>query len=54
MSDKSRKNKQPLPPFAKWAPVLAVAWLVPGGGHILLRRHARGAILAGVVTLSFV
>jgi hypothetical protein len=42
-----------LPSPAQWAPVLALAWLVPGGGHFLLRRPIRGAILFGCVALMF-
>jgi len=30
-----------------------VAWLVPGGGHLLLKRPARGAILAVSVAAMF-
>ncbi len=42
-----------LPPVSKWAPVVALAWLIPGGGHFLLKRAGRGAILAGCVALMF-
>jgi len=31
-----------------------VAWLVPGGGHFLLSRRGRGAIIFGAVLLTFV
>lgn len=30
-----------------------VAWLVPGGGHFLLGRRGRGAIVLGAVLLTF-
>ncbi len=40
-------------PVGKWAPAVALAWLIPGGGHFLLKRPARGAILAGCVVLTF-
>lgn len=43
----------PLPPIAKWGPVLLAAWLVPGGGHFLLKRNYRGMILSGCVIVSF-
>ncbi len=43
----------PLPPITKWLPVVALAWLVPGGGHFLLKRHYRGAILAGCTVIMF-
>lgn len=44
--------KQPVPP-GKWLPVVALAWLIPGGGHFLLKRPGRGALLAGCVALMF-
>lgn len=34
-------------------PVVALAWLIPGGGHFLLKRTSRGAILAVSVALMF-
>ena len=37
----------------KWGPAVALAWLVPGGGHFLLGKRLRGALLFGAVTLSF-
>lgn len=40
-------------PAGKWVPAVALAWLIPGGGHFLLKRPARGAILAGCVALMF-
>jgi hypothetical protein len=43
----------PLPPLSKWAPVLLAAWLVPGGGHFLLKRNYRGMILCGSVVVTF-
>jgi hypothetical protein len=29
------------------------AWIVPGGGHFLLKKTYRGAILAGSIVLAF-
>jgi hypothetical protein len=43
-----------LPPASKWAPVLVLAWLIPGGGHFLLKRPGRGALLAASVASTFV
>jgi hypothetical protein len=40
-------------PASKWAPVVALAWLIPGGGHFLLKRPARGALLAVSVAAMF-
>jgi hypothetical protein len=33
--------------------VIALAWLVPGGGHFLLRRTIRGALILVSVLLMF-
>jgi hypothetical protein len=33
--------------------VVLLAWLVPGGGHFLLKRPARGAILGASVAFVF-
>ncbi len=42
-------------PAAKpsWYPVVGLSWLIPGGGHFLLKRRGRGALLAGSVILMF-
>ena len=42
-----------MPPVSKWAPVVALAWLIPGGGHFLLKRPGRGALLAASVAATF-
>lgn len=34
-------------------PIVA-GWLLPGGGHFLLRRFGRGALLMGAIALLFV
>ena len=41
-------------PASKWAPVVALAWLIPGGGHFLLKRPGRGGLLAACVISMFV
>ena len=51
---KEKEKKQPLPPVAEWAPALALSWLVPGGGHLLLKRTGRGLLLMAAITLMFV
>lgn len=40
------RAKQSAPPLQLWGPAVALAWLVPGGGHFLLRRYWRAALLA--------
>ncbi len=49
-----KEQKQPLPPVAEWAPALALSWLIPGGGHLLLKRTGRGILLMAAITSMFV
>lgn len=49
-----RPPKPPLPPLGVWLPPVALAWLVPGGGHFLLKRSGRGLLLAFAITGMFV
>jgi TM2 domain-containing membrane protein YozV len=51
---KEKEKKQPLPPVAEWAPALALSWLVPGGGHLLLKRTGRGLLLMAAITSMFI
>lgn len=48
-----KETKQPMPPLSTWAPVLALSWLIPGAGHLLLKRTGRGIILLLAVTGMF-
>lgn len=43
-----------MPPLKKWLHVVAVGWLIPGGGHLLLGRRGRGSLLALSVVAMFV
>lgn len=45
--------KQPLPPLGQWLPAVALGWLIPGGGHFLLKRKGRGVLLLFSVTGMF-
>ena len=47
-------EKEALPPFNIWGPVILLGWFIPGGGHFFLNRRGRGAILATAITLTFV
>jgi hypothetical protein len=40
-------------PVQPWSKVLIVSWLIPGGGHFLLKRTGRGAVLMGTIVLMF-
>jgi hypothetical protein len=53
MAPKQKKTKEPMPPLKMWAPAVALGWLIPGGGHFLLKRRGRGAILLFAVTGMF-
>lgn len=53
MAETQVVSSEPLPPIGKWLPVVALAWLIPGGGHFLLRRMGRGALLFGAVAITF-
>lgn len=53
MAETQVVSSEPLPPLSQWLPAVALAWILPGGGHFLLRRPGRGAILLGSVALMF-
>jgi hypothetical protein len=40
-------------PAGQWVPAVLVAWLIPGGGHFLLKRRERGVALAVCVVAMF-
>ena len=42
-----------MPALGKWVPAVALGWLIPGGGHFLLKRNGRGALLLVSVTAMF-
>ncbi len=48
-----QEQKQPTPPVSAWAPAVALGWLIPGGGHLLLRRTGRGLLLLVTITSMF-
>ena len=41
------------PSMGKWLPAVALAWIIPGGGHFLLKRPGRGALIAASVAAMF-
>jgi hypothetical protein len=41
------------PSVGKWLPAVALAWLIPGGGHFLLKRPGRGGLIAASVAAMF-
>jgi hypothetical protein len=50
---KQKKPKEPMPPLRLWGPVVSLAWLIPGGGHFLLKRYGRAALLLFAVMGMF-
>lgn len=48
-----KEAKQPTPPIGAWAPAVALGWLIPGGGHLLLKRTGRGILLLLAITGMF-
>jgi len=53
VTENSAAAAAPAASISKWAPAVLLAWLVPGGGHFLLKRPARGAILGASVAIVF-
>ena len=50
---KQKEQKEPMPPIGAWAPAVALGWLIPGGGHFLLKRTGRGMLLLVSITAMF-
>ena len=46
-------SASPAAPSSHWVPVVLLAWLIPGGGHFLLKKPERGIALCASVTLMF-
>jgi len=45
--------KPTLPPVKTWIGPVLLGWLVPGGGHLLLRKRGRGFLLLASISLMF-
>ena len=55
MAKEIEENKKPaMPSIGAWAPAVALGWLIPGGGHLLLKRTGRGVLLGVAITSMFV
>jgi len=50
----AKPAKQPMPPVGVWGPTVIVGWLIPGAGHLLLKRTGRGVLLLLSITGMFV
>lgn len=54
MAETRTITKEPAVPISAWiGPVLA-GWLIPGGGHFLLKRRGRAVLLLSSITLMFI
>jgi hypothetical protein len=54
MGSKDKKEKkEPMAPLKVWLPAVALGWLLPGGGHLLLKRRVRGALVLFAVAATF-
>jgi hypothetical protein len=42
---KEKRPKQPMPPLKVWLPAVLTGWMIPGGGHFLLKRRVRAGLL---------
>ena len=53
MAAKEQASKEVSVPVGQWLPAVALAWIVPGGGHFLLKRRGRAALLLAPVVMMF-
>ena len=51
MATNAKKSDEEQP--RSWYGIVGLSWLIPGGGHFLLKRPGRGALLLGSVLLMF-
>lgn len=49
----NKPEAEQAPSIGNWLPAVAVAWLIPGGGHFLLKRSGRGGLLLASVLAMF-
>jgi len=53
VAEEIKPQEPELPPLTHWAPAVGLAWLIPGGGHFLLKRPGRGGLIAASVAAMF-
>ncbi len=54
MASQQAISKETAPPMSVWTIPVLVGWLIPGGGHFLLKRRGRAALLLVSISLMFV
>lgn len=53
MTETAKRIWSVLSTAGKWGPVVALAWIIPGGGHFWMGKRLRGALLFACVMISF-
>ena len=53
MATKTAVIAEPAPPIKTWAVPVLLGWLIPGGGHFLLKRQGRGGLILFSVSAMF-
>src|SRR6266567_7276714 len=53
MATKTAVVKEAVPPVKTWAAPVVLGWLIPGGGHFLLKRTGRGGLILFSVVSMF-
>jgi hypothetical protein len=53
MAETPKKVTETSVPVSSWAGPVLAGWLIPGGGHFLLKRRGRALLLLSSVTLMF-
>lgn len=53
MATKTAALAEPAPSIKTWAGPVVLGWLVPGGGHFLLKRTGRGGLILFSVVSMF-
>lgn len=53
MATKTAVVNETAPPVKSWAAPVLLGWLVPGGGHFLLKRTGRGGLILFSVLSMF-
>jgi len=53
VSEDVQVSPTPVVSSVGWFPAVLLGWVIPGGGHLLLKRPARGGLIAASVSGMF-
>ena len=53
MAAQTQPAAHPATPINVWLPPVILGWVIPGGGHFLLKKTGRGALIFASVFLMF-